>query len=166
VGIVQEWRAGEGSGCPSGSAAALLAVALLGPGGLGRGQGGGQTVPLRAGHAGQPQVGQLREHGLAALGGTGWLTDVRGLSAAGGGLGAEGGVPGAVYRVALKRQGIQALLADRDAGRVLAEVQGGLDPQTATGAGRRDGLDDDATLVTIASPGRAARDVPSQASVA
>ena len=41
-----------------------------------------------------------------------------------------------------------------------------LDTQTAAGAGRRDGLDDDATLVTIASPGRAARDVPSQASVA
>jgi hypothetical protein len=41
-----------------------------------------------------------------------------------------------------------------------------LDTQTAAGAGRRDGLDDDATLVTMASPGRAARDVPSQASVA
>jgi hypothetical protein len=58
--------------------------------------------------------------------------------------------------VALKRQGIQALGADRDARRVLTGVQDGLDTQTAAGAGRRDGLDDDATLVTIASPGRAA----------
>jgi hypothetical protein len=53
-GIVQEWLAAEVSGCPSGSAAALLAVALLGPGGLGRGQGSGQTFQFRAGHAGQP----------------------------------------------------------------------------------------------------------------
>jgi hypothetical protein len=41
-----------------------------------------------------------------------------------------------------------------------------LDTQTPAGAGRRDGLDVDATLVSIASPGRAARDVPSQAGVA
>src|SRR5829696_10156957 len=76
------------------------------------------------------------------LGGTCWLTDVRRLGTAGGELGAEGVVPGAVHRVALKRQGIQALGADRDSGRVLAGVQGGLDTQTAAGAGRRDGLDD------------------------
>jgi hypothetical protein len=53
-------------------------------------------------------------------------------------------VPGA----ALDRRGIQALGADRDAGRVLAGVQGGLDPQTAAGAGRRDGLDDPSWLVS------------------
>jgi hypothetical protein len=51
-GIVQAWLAAEGSGCPSGSAAALLAVALLGPGGLGWGECGDQTLPFRAGHAG------------------------------------------------------------------------------------------------------------------
>src|SRR5215218_9394176 len=76
------------------------------------------------------------------LGGTCWLTDVRRLGTAGGELGAEGVVPGAVHRVALKRQGIQALGADRDSRRVVAGVQGSLDTQTAAGAGRRDGLDD------------------------
>ena len=86
-GIVQEWPAAQVPGCPSGSAAALLAVALLGPGGLGRGQGGGQMVPFCVGHAGQPRVGQLPEHGLAALGGTGWLTNLRRRSGAAGGLG-------------------------------------------------------------------------------
>jgi hypothetical protein len=54
----------------------------------------------------------------------------------------EGVVPGAVHGVALDRQGIQALGADRDSGRVVAGVQGGLDTQPAAGAGRRDGLDD------------------------
>jgi hypothetical protein len=142
-GIVEQWLAAQVSGCPSGSAAALLAVALLGPGGLGRGECGGQTLQLRAGHAGQPRVGQLPEHGLAALGGTVRRTDVRRLSAAAGELGVEGVVPGAVHGVALKRQGIQALPADRDSGGVVAGVQGGLDTQTAAGAGRRDGLDDD-----------------------
>jgi hypothetical protein len=141
-GIVEEWFAAEVSGCPSGSPAALLAVALLGSGGLGRGQGGGQTFQFRAGHAGQPQVGQLLEHGLAALGGTAQRTEMRRLGGAGGELGVEGVVPGAVHGVALKRQGIQALPADRNARRVVAGVQGGLDTQTAAGAGRRDGLDD------------------------
>jgi hypothetical protein len=60
---------------------------LLGPGGLGRGECGGQTFQLRAGHAGQPWVGQLLEHGLAALGETARLTDVCRLSGAGGELG-------------------------------------------------------------------------------
>jgi hypothetical protein len=145
-GIVQEWLVGEGSGCPSGSARHAVGGGAGGPGGLGRGQGGDQPFQFRAGHAGQPQVGQLPEHGLAALGGTAQLTnvtDVRCLGAPGGELGAEGVVPGAVHRVALDRQGIQALRADRDAGRALTGVQGGLDTQTAAGAGRRDGLDDD-----------------------
>jgi hypothetical protein len=53
-GIVEEWCAAEVSGCPSGSAAALLAVALLGSGGLGWGECGDQMFQLRAGHAGQP----------------------------------------------------------------------------------------------------------------
>jgi hypothetical protein len=73
------------------------------------GEGGGQTFQLCAGHAGQPQVGQLLEHGLAALGGTARLTDVRRRSGAAGELGVEGVVPAAVHGVALKRQGIQAL---------------------------------------------------------
>jgi hypothetical protein len=141
-GIVEQWLAAEASGCPSGSAAALFAVALLGSGGLGRGECGGQTSQFHAGHAGQPQVGQLLEHGLAALGGTARLTDVRRLSGAAGELGVEGVVPGAVHGVPLKRQGIQALPADRNARRVVAGVQSGLHTQTAAGAGRRDGLDD------------------------
>jgi hypothetical protein len=92
--------------------------------------------------------GELLEHGLAALGGIARRTnvtdviDVRRLACAGGGLGVEGVVPGAVDGVALDRQGIQALPAGRDARGVLAGVQGGLDAQTAAGAGRRDGLDD------------------------
>jgi hypothetical protein len=109
-------------------------------------------LQLRAGHAGQPQVGQLLEHGLAALGGTARRTDVRRLRGAADQLGVEGVVPGAVHGVALERQGIQALPADRDARRVVAGVQGGLDPQTAAGAGRRDGLDDD--LVAGQRPAR------------
>ncbi len=52
--IVEEWLAAQVPGCPSSSAAALLAVALLGPGGLGWGECGDQTFQFRAGHAGQP----------------------------------------------------------------------------------------------------------------
>jgi hypothetical protein len=44
--------------------------------------------------------------------------------------------------VPFQRQRCHALLADRDAGRVVAAVQGRLDAQSAAGAGRRDGLDD------------------------
>ena len=54
------------------------------------------------------------------LGGAARLTSVRHLSGAAGELGVEGVVPGAVHGVALDRQGIQALPADRDSGRVVA----------------------------------------------
>jgi hypothetical protein len=80
--------------------------------------------------------GELLEHGLAAQGGTARLTGVRRLACAGGELGVEGVLPGAVHGVALKRQGIQALPTDRNARRVLAGVQGGLDTQAAAGAGQ------------------------------
>jgi hypothetical protein len=140
-GIVEEWLAAEVSGCPSGSAAALFAAALLGASGLGRGECGGQTFQFRAGHAGQPQVGQLVEHALAALGGATFTVGCR-RGRVSDGLGMQGVVPGAVHGVTLDRQGGQTFLADRDARRVVAGVHGGLDTQTAAGAGRRNGLDD------------------------
>jgi hypothetical protein len=54
----------------------------------------------------------------------------------------EGVVPGAVRGVWFERQGCHPLLADRDAGRVVAVIQGRLDAQPAARPGRRDGLDD------------------------
>ena len=54
----------------------------------------------------------------------------------------QGVVPGAVRGVPFQRQGCHPLLADRDAGRVVAGVQGRLNPQPAAGPGRRDRLDD------------------------
>jgi hypothetical protein len=47
-----------------------------------------------------------------------------------------------MHGMRLYRQGIQLLLADREARREIAGIQGGLDSQPAAGAGRRDGLDD------------------------
>ena len=54
----------------------------------------------------------------------------------------KGVVPGAVRDVWFERQGCHPLLADRDADRVIAGVQGRLDAQPAACPGRRDGLDD------------------------
>lgn len=53
------------------------------------------------------------------------------------------GVPAAQDDVPLKRQGGEALFADRDAGGVVAGVQRGLDTQSGTGRRGGDGLDDD-----------------------
>jgi hypothetical protein len=51
------WPAAQLPGRSSGSAAALFGVALLGAGGLGRGEDDGQLLQVRGGHAGQPGVG-------------------------------------------------------------------------------------------------------------
>ena len=56
--------------------------------------------------------------------------------------GMEGVVPGAVRGVPSQWQARHALLADRDAGWVVAAVQHGLDAQLAAGPGRCDGLED------------------------
>jgi hypothetical protein len=60
---------------PPGSAAALFAVALLGAGGLGRSEPGGELFQVCGAQTGQPLIGQLAEDGLATLGGTARLTD-------------------------------------------------------------------------------------------
>ena len=97
---------------------------------------------LGAGHAGQPQVGQPAEHGPPATGRAALLTGGHRLGGTRDGLRAQGVVPGAVCGVPLQRQGLEAFLADRDAGGIVAGVQGRLDPQPGAGAGRLDGLDD------------------------
>jgi hypothetical protein len=120
-GIVEQWfGAGIASG-PPGAAAALLAVSLLSPRGLGRGEPGGQLLQLCGAHAGQPRVAQPAEHGLAAPGGTARLAG--GCRLAAGRLpGIEGVVPGAMGGVPFKRQGGEALFADRDTGGVVTGI--------------------------------------------
>ena len=56
-GVVEQWPAAQLPCRSSGSAAALFGVALLGAGGLGRGEEGGQLLQVGGGHAGQPGVG-------------------------------------------------------------------------------------------------------------
>jgi hypothetical protein len=63
--VVEQRPGADVPGSSPGPAAALLAIPLLGPGGLGGGERSGQLVQLHGGHAGQPRVGQL---GLAMLG--------------------------------------------------------------------------------------------------
>src|SRR5260221_8607609 len=125
-----------------GPAAALLAVPLLSPRGLGGGEGSGQLLRLGGGHAGQPRGGQLCQRGLAALGRAAGFAGRRLVCGAGNAPGGEGVVPGAVRGGPFQRQARHPLLADRDAGRVVAAVQHGLHPQPAAGPGRCDGLDD------------------------
>jgi hypothetical protein len=62
-GVVEHWFAAWAAGGPPGSTVALFGVALLGAGGLGRGEVSGQPRQFGAGHAGQPGVGQPVEHG-------------------------------------------------------------------------------------------------------
>jgi hypothetical protein len=99
-GVVEQGPAAQLPGRSPGSAAALFGVALLGAGGLGRGEEGGQLLQVRAGHAGQPGVGQPAEHGLAPARRSVLLPDGFGL---GGGVGVQGVVPGAVGGVWLER---------------------------------------------------------------
>ena len=73
-GVVEQRPGARIPGGSPGPAAALLAVSLLGPGSLRRGERGGQLLQLCRGHAGQPRVGQPAEHRLAALGRTAGLT--------------------------------------------------------------------------------------------
>jgi hypothetical protein len=146
-GIVEQRLDAQVAGCPSGSAAALLAVALLGP--RGRGQGGGQAfqlvlvMPVSPGSASRASI-------LGGAGGTARLTDLHRLVESEAGW-VRGGVPGAVHGVPLDRQSVQLLGADRDTGRVVAGIPG-LDARSAAGAGRRDRLDDD--LVAGQRPAR------------
>jgi hypothetical protein len=56
-GVVEQWPAAQLPCRSPGSAAALFGVALLGAGGLGRGEEGGQLLQVGGGHAGQPGVG-------------------------------------------------------------------------------------------------------------
>ena len=132
-GVVEQWPAAQLAGRSPGSAAALFGVTLLGAGGPGRGDDGGQLLQVGGGHAGQPGIGQPAEHGLAPARGSVLLSDGLGLGGGGGGAGVQGVVPGAVGGVPPERQGVEALLADRHAGRVVAGVQGGLHPQPAAG---------------------------------
>ena len=109
---IVEQRFGAGIACgPPGPAAALLAVTLLGPGCLSRGECGGQLVQLDGGQPGQPRIGQPLEHDVAALGGTAGLIGRCRPGGAGGGPGVKGVVPAAVHSVPFNRQGVEALLA-------------------------------------------------------
>src|SRR5215218_9203103 len=56
-GVVEQWPAAQLPCRSPGSAAALFGEALLGAGGLGWGEEGGQLLQVRAGYAGQPGVG-------------------------------------------------------------------------------------------------------------
>ena len=86
-GVVEQRLGAELAGGAPGPAAALLAVALLGAGGLERGQRGAQAGEFGAGHPGQPLVGEPGEHLLAAVGRAGALAGgalaVAGAAAAG-----------------------------------------------------------------------------------
>src|SRR5437763_496965 len=66
-GVVEQWLSSQVCGGTPSSAATLLGVALVGAGGLGRGQLGGQSCELGVGHAGQPGIGQPGEHGVTTL---------------------------------------------------------------------------------------------------
>jgi hypothetical protein len=99
----KQWPAAQLPGRSPGSAAALFGVALLGAGGLGWGEEGGQLLQVGAGYAGQPGVGQPAEHGLAPARGSVLLTDGFGLGGGAGGVGVQGVVPGAVGGVSLER---------------------------------------------------------------
>jgi hypothetical protein len=81
----------------------LFGVALLGAGGLGRGEEGGQLLQVGGGHAGQPGVGQPAEHGLAPTRRSVLLSDGLGLGGGEDGLGVQGVVPGAVGGVPPER---------------------------------------------------------------
>lgn len=102
-GVVQQWPAAQLAGRSPGSAATLFGVALLGAGGLGRGEQGGQLLQVGGGHAGQPGVAEPAEHGLAPAGRPILLTDRLGLGGGGDGAGVQGVVPGAVGGVSLER---------------------------------------------------------------
>jgi len=141
-GVAEQRPGPRVPGGSPGPAAALLAVPLLGPGRQRRGQLVGQLLQLRSARPGQPRIGQLGQHRLAALGRAAGLSGRCRIRAAGGAPGVKGVVPGAARGVPFQRQGGHALLADRDAGRVVAVIQGSLDPQPAAGPGRCDGLDD------------------------
>ena len=81
----------------------MFGVALLGTGGLGRGEFGGQLLQVRAGHAGQPGIGQPAEHDLAPARRSVLLPDGPGLGGGEDGLGVQGVVPGAVGGVPPER---------------------------------------------------------------
>jgi hypothetical protein len=79
-GAVEQWLAAtEFAGGSPGAAATLLGIALLGPGGLSRGEHLGQVFQFAVGQAGQPGITQPREHGLATTGRPVVLTDGYGL---------------------------------------------------------------------------------------
>ena len=141
-GVAEQRPGARVAGGSPGPAAALLAVPLLGAGSQGWRDRGGQPLQLAGAHPGQPRIGQLGQRGLAALGRAAGLSGRRRIRGAGGALRAKGVVPGTAGGVPFQRQRGHPLLADRDAGRVVAAVQHGLDTQPAAGAGRRDGLDD------------------------
>ena len=119
-------------------AAALLEAALLGPGCLRRGQGGGQRGQFLAAHAGQPRVGQGMQRPGAVLITVAGPAGLRGVLAGR----VDRVVPRAALGMRLDRQGAHALGADGHAQRVGAGVQRGLHAQPGAGAGGGDGVDD------------------------
>jgi hypothetical protein len=121
-GIVEQRLAALLPGGPAGAAAALLAVALLGPGCLKWGQRGAQAGKFGAGHPGQPFIVELGQYLLPAVGGAGPLTGGALADGRGACRRVEGVVPGAAHGVALQRQGGEAFFADRDAGGIVAGV--------------------------------------------
>jgi hypothetical protein len=123
------WRRGPPR-CPKG--------ALLGPGGLRRGQGGGQRGQCVPAHAGQARVGQGPQRPGTVLvtiaGHAGLLRVLAGR--------VDGVVPRAALGMRRDWQGAHAAGADGHSQRVVAGVQCGLDAQAGAGAGRGDGGDD------------------------
>src|SRR5215472_9351218 len=121
-GIVEQRPGADLAGGPAGAAAALLAVALLGAGGLKRGQRGAQAGEPGAGHPGQPLIGQLAQHLPTAASRAGLLISGALADGRGAWCRAEGVVPGAMGGVPFQRQGVEALFADCDACGVVAGV--------------------------------------------
>jgi hypothetical protein len=121
-GVVEQRPGAKVAGGPAGAAAALLAIALLGAGGLKRGQRGAQSGQFGAGHPGQPLIAQLAEHLLATAGRAGALASGAFADGRAARRRVEGVVPGGVGGVPPQRQGAEALLADRDASGVVARI--------------------------------------------
>jgi len=143
--IVEKRLGAQLAGGPTCPPAALFGVALLCPDGLGWEEMPRITVPVccwSGRSAGDRPAGRARPDGVRPARMTRPLAPPRSSWR----VGVQGVVQGAVSGVPPKRQRGEALLADRDADRVVAGVQHCFDAQPSAGAGRLDGLEHD--LVT------------------
>jgi subtilisin family serine protease len=101
-GVVEQWPAAQLPCRSPGSAAALFGVALLGAGGLSRGEDGGQLLQVGAGHAGQPGVADVAPSATGEPLAAHWQWDMRMIDA----------TPSGSYRVNQGRRGVMVGIMD------------------------------------------------------